>query len=210
MIPHLTLATLCNDIYAGQNGFDHYWVGDDVVVGLKVVDGANVIVLRGSVTTEDWMRDGAAVPVWHAGLGFLHAGFASGMDNVFTEICKVLDDKPIEITGHSLGGARARILTGLFAVNKIQVQQLCTFGSPKPAFINLARVIEKAGILHSSYRNRRDVVPTLPLFLPMWQHTEPWHVVDAAPAEDNLQALRDHSCALYVKALETTASDTPS
>lgn len=201
MIPHITLATLCNDIYESLDGFDHSWSVHDVIVGIKVVDGVNVIVLRGSVTTEDWLRDGNAIPVWHSGLGFVHAGFAQGLDDVFSEVCKVIGVGPIAITGHSLGGSRARLLAGLFAVNKIPVEQLCVFGSPKPAFINLKRIIEKSGMLHFSYRNRRDCVPTVPAFLPFWEHTEYWTAVDAAPAEDDLEPLRDHSCALYVKAL---------
>lgn len=201
MISHLILAQLSSDIYASPDVFDKYWVADDVIVGLKVVDGVNVIVLRGSLTAEDWLRDGCAVPVWHEKLGFVHAGFMQGMDDVFTEVCKALDEKPIEITGHSLGGSRARDLAALFTVNKIQVQQLCTFGSPKPAFINLARIIQKSGMAHFSYRNRNDVVPTLPHLLPFWEHTEPYVALDAAPEVDNLEPLRDHSIALYIKAL---------
>jgi hypothetical protein len=199
------LAGLCNDLYAGADGFVQVWTQDDVVVGLARVDGADVLVLRGSMTAEDWLRDFEAVPEWHPQLGYCHSGFLRGMDDVFAS-ARAIVGPAVAITGHSLGGARARILAGLFAVNGLPVAQLCTFGAPKPAFVNLARIIQKSGMVHSSYRNRRDVVPTVPLTVwPFFEfvHSEDWTACDAAPEATNLEPLRDHSCALYVKALTT-------
>lgn len=208
MIAAHVLAELCNDLYAGDAGFAQVWANDDVVVGLARVDGADVLVLRGSVTAEDWMRDFAALPVWHDKLGFVHAGFAMGMDDAFAEVRAAVGPRVV-ITGHSLGGARGRILAAMFAVHGMQVEQLCVFGSPKPAFANLGRIIEKSGMAHESYRNRRDVVPTVPLRIPPFLdfvHTEPWQACDAAPGEKDLEPLRDHSCALYAQALGARAA----
>lgn len=198
----IQFAQLSAAIYAGA-GFDRVWTLDDVVVGLKRVNETDVLALRGSLTAEDWVRDLEAIPEWHPGLGFVHSGFIAGMDDVFAAVRGVVGPK-VAITGHSLGGARARLLAGLFAINQMPVDQLCVFGSPKPAFTNLARVIAKARMQHTSYRNRNDVVPTLPLTIePLldFVHTEAWTPVSAAPASDDLQALRDHSMALYVQAL---------
>ena len=192
------LATLCQTIYTDSTDWDQYWTSDDVVVGLK----GDVLVLRGSLTAEDWARDAAGFPIWHTGLGFVHAGFIAGMDDVLSEVSKAVVN-PI-ITGHSLGGARARLLAGLFAYNDFECQGVVTFGSPKPAFLNLARLLEKSGMEHTSYRNRNDIVPTLPLTVPPcfdFVHTEPWTAVDAAPADTNMEPLRDHSIALYLKAM---------
>ena len=204
MIPAHDLAALCQSLYAGDTGFANIWTFDDVVVGHARVGDVDVLVLRGSVTAGDWLRDFEAMPVWHDKLGFVHAGFVAGMDDVFAEVLPFCQGAKVAITGHSLGGARARILAAMFAVNGLAVDQLCVFGSPKPAFVNLARIIQKSGMTHASYRNRRDVVPTVPLTIaPFFDfvHTDDWTPCDAAPEASNLEPLRDHSCALYVEAL---------
>jgi hypothetical protein len=197
----LALAQQCAQIYASAAGWLHYWETDDVVVGHAQVDGTDVLVLRGSVTAEDWLRDAEALPAWHPQLGFCHGGFLRGMDDVFAEVRAVVGSK-VAITGHSLGGARARILAGLFACNGLPLETLCVFGSPKPAFANLARVIEKSGTSHISYRNRNDVVPLAPITVaPVFDfvHTENWIALNAAPAQTNFEPLRDHSIELYVQ-----------
>ncbi len=201
MISAVNLAILCNALYTGE--MQPKWTCDGVVIGLATINGADVLVLRGSVTAGDWLRDFAAVPVWHDKLGFVHAGFAVGMDDAFAEVRAAVGPRVV-ITGHSLGGARARILAALFAVHGIAVEQLCVFGCPKPAFVNLSRIIAKSGMQHDSYRNRNDVVPTVPLTLAPFLdfvHTEGWTVCDAAPTDTDLTPLRDHECALYIKAL---------
>lgn len=200
MVTRLMMAEACSNLYERDTGWDHYWAIDDVVVAHQHIDDTDLLVLRGSLTAGDWVRDALAVPVWHDQLGFVHAGFLKGMDEVFAEVRKVVGPKVV-ITGHSLGGARARILAALFAVDGLRSGVLHTFGSPKPGFMNLARIVQKSGWEHSSDRNRNDIVPTLAM-LPYWEHTEPWTPVNAAPAEDDLAPLRDHSMALYFQAAQ--------
>lgn len=198
-----TLAQLCNLIYDQAEGWDDYWSLDDVVIARS----GNTLVLRGSVTTEDWLRDGDAMPVWHSRLGFVHRGFVTGMDDVYAEV-KDKVQAGFTITGHSLGGARARILAALFAVNGMPPAKVVTFGSPKPAFINLRRIFEKSPIEHISYRFGRDVVPTLPP-IGDFVHTEEWIALEGHSAPENLEPLRDHSMDLYCKALTPLATPKP-
>lgn len=203
-LPASILASLSNDIYDDPNTLTVAGVTFKIVT----MNGVSVVVLRGSDTAQDWMRDATAIPVWHDKLGYCHSGFLLGMDSVYALVSKAVGSR-IAITGHSLGGARARILAAMFTVDGVQVEQLATFGSPKPAFINLARIIQKSGMDHRSYRNRNDVVPTVPLSLSPFLdfvHTEDWIPVNAAPSQENLQALRDHSCSLYVKGCQTLES----
>jgi Lipase (class 3) len=203
MTPYL-MAQACNNIYTIDTGWDHYWVIGGVVIAHQKVGDTDMLVLRGSTTAEDWVRDSEALPMWHPQLGFCHAGFLAGMDDVFSTVKDVVGPR-FFITGHSLGGARARLLAALFTVNGLKVDTLCVFGSPKPGFVNIQRIIEKSGMVHLSHRNRNDAVPLLPSILPLWCHTEPWLNVDAAPAIDDFEPLRDHSCALYVRALSVSA-----
>jgi hypothetical protein len=204
MVTHLMMAEACDNLYSQASGWDNYWTIGGVVIAHQRIDDTDLLVLRGSLTTEDWVRDALAVPVWHDQLGFVHAGFAEDMDDVYATVSKVVGPK-VAITGHSLGGARGRILTALFAVSGKPIDELVTFGSPKPGFINLARVVQKCGSAHTSYRNRNDIVPTLAM-LPCWEHTEPWTALNAAPAQDDLAALRDHSATLYRAGLQNLTS----
>ncbi len=196
----LLCAQLSAAIYSDDSVWDHRLEADGVVCAHKKTEEGDYLVFRGSLTIEDWMDDFAAVPTWDREVGFVHGGFLGGMDEVLEKVLEAVQG-PLTICGHSLGGARARIAAGKLLVRGKPVAGLCTFGSPKPAFVNLRRVIEKSGVPHISYRNRNDVVPMVPLLLPQWQHTEAWTAVDSAPGADDLDALRDHSSSLYVTAL---------
>ena len=174
-----------------------------VVFGHAKVGDVDVIALRGSENIDDWMHDFTAIPQWHRQLGFCHAGFLHDMDDVFAAVRGVVGAQVI-ITGHSLGGSRARILAGLFACNGLPVDTLCTFGSPKPAFVNLARIIEKSGMKHSSYRFYNDIVPTVPLTIEPFLdfvHTEPYIQLVGHSGQSDFSPMRDHAIDNYMTAL---------
>jgi len=198
--PHI-LAQLCADIYDAPDAHPwlNYWTKDDVVVGHIRIGDVDVLVLRGSVTAIDWMRDCEAWPGKHPQLGYVHSGFMSGMDDVFAETRAVVGTNLV-ITGHSLGGARARLLAALYVANNLPVQQVTVFGSPRPGFLQVSTLIRRVPI-HTSYRNRNDPVPLVPTIFPEWQHPEPWIQVDSPLADDVLEGAHGHAIHLYVKAL---------
>lgn len=203
----LRCAQLSAAIYDAGGTWDHRWEVQGIVCGHVHEDGVDVLAFRGSVTVEDWMDNADAWPRWDRELGFVHRGFLDGMDALLAQVIPVLTPGcPIAVTGHSLGGARARIAAAKLLVRKFPVSRLVTFGSPKPAFVNLARVIQKAGIDHRSYRNCNDPVPLVPGILPEWQHTEPWTALAARPGREDLDPLRDHFIARYVEALGSAAA----
>ncbi len=200
------------DVYDDPSKHDwlHYWTMDQVVCGHHLsADGlTDIFAMRGTKEVIDVIRDIMTLPVWDAELGFVHHGFILGVDDVLSEIHAATSGNGLKkaFTGHSLGGARARLAAGKMAVRGFPVERLWTFGSPKPAFTNLKRIIEKSGMDHGSARNRNDIVPTVPLTLGPaldFVHTEDYISIDAAPSDDNMEALRDHASALYQKAIHT-------
>ena len=199
MISALQAAQLCVQVYASADDWDHYWTTDDVVIGHKRIGADDVLVFRGSVTAEDWMRDAEAVPFPDTEIGLVHAGFLTGMDDALVQVRPVLRGN-IVVTGHSLGGARARIAAAKMVVRGWNITQCTTFGSPKPGMAELALALRSSQVTHTSYRNLDDPVPTLPPG-DAWVHTDEWIAVSAAPAPSNLGDLKDHGIALYVQAM---------
>jgi pimeloyl-ACP methyl ester carboxylesterase len=191
----LALAQLCQALYASA--------APAMAAGIAYEVTDSVICCRGSQVTEDWIRDFAVLPRWTR-LGVVHAGFWAGMLDLYAAVKGVTN--PV-IVGHSLGAAHARLLAGLFILDGKPVRDLVAFASPRPAFANLRRVIEKGGAPHRSYRFSNDPVPTVPFEIPFlpdaltWQHTEPWTKLAGTTGDENLDPLRDHAIANYVTAL---------
>lgn len=203
MIAPLECCEYARDIYdpVPVGRFD--WVREvsGIVVGYNVAE--NVLAFRGSQTAEDWIRNFIAIPAWDDDIGFCEAGFLIGVDDVVSAVRG--DIKPgVVLPAHSLGGAHARLVAAKLIKSGFDVAQLCTFGSPKAGFINHARILQKSGMAHTSYRNRNDVVPTVPLTIEpcfAYVHPEAWTALNSAPATDNLEPLRDHAIDLYQKGL---------
>ena len=180
------------------------WFINGVQANLTRIDGDYVVVLRGSLTAEDWVRDLDALPYHDSMLGWVHKGFNEGLIDIYKAIRNCTGGEPISFTGHSLGGARARLLSGMCIINNIKVKNLVTFGSPKPAFIGLKDIIDNSGITHVSYRNNEDIVPTLPETLPPvfnYVHTEDYILLDGGQDDGIEGKIKDHSINLYVAAL---------
>lgn len=185
------LAQACQALYAS--------IAPAAAGGISYEVTGSTIVCRGSQSADDWLADFDAIPFWTP-LGFVHMGFWLGMPALFDAVKGIPNPT---ITGHSLGGAHARVLAGLFCLAGLPVAELVTFASPRPAFPNLQRVIEKSGIVHRSYRFHNDPVPLVPfpLALMPWTHTEEWIALDGTTEPENLDPLRDHSITNYIDML---------
>jgi hypothetical protein len=150
-----TLVDLCAAIYegAGTTQWDHLDKGADDLVywGLKKLPEANVVVFRGSITFNDWLEDFKAVPI-ETKIGTVHEGFYEGMEKQWGELQALLtDDKPVYVTGHSLGAARADILCGLMVVDNKSPARRVVFGEPHPGLPDFAKLI--ASLTGTSYCN---------------------------------------------------------
>jgi hypothetical protein len=211
MITHLKLARLSNEIYNNPKHFkwDNYWQHDDVVVGHLKVCNEDIIVFRGTDNVKDALRDLSFWPKKHLKLGYCFDGFLTGLDDVFEETKAVVGEN-VYITGHSLGGARARLLAALYIINSLPVKELCVFGSPKPAYKKVAQIIQNSDTKHISYRHSADLIPKQPPTL--WPflryiHTEQWIELQGDAASSEFKDVEDHMMVRYIKALKELEKD---
>lgn len=214
MITSFRAAELCAALYGRVTDnpvkFSQIDYGDDDGVCWAVArEGLDdVVVLRGSVTPEDWIADVMAVPYVSRRLGPVHHGFYLGLDNVWEDLQIVLrKGSPTILVGHSLGAARAALLAGFMVTdNRIPTARI-VFGEPKPAFQQLADLTKD--VPTQSFRCgdgiNHDVVTSLPFNIPrlglLYVHqTTLIDVVTQADPNDQSGMFTFHHIELYMKA----------
>lgn len=138
-----------------------------------------IIAFRGSESARDWITNAKLVtdpgPLLDSQV---HEGFQDALFPVVIKIVSVIyqfdpnREKDIWITGHSLGGALAVLLTAMLIIDEIKVKGLYTFGAPRVGNTKFAEEFDKnfQGI---SFRvvNEGDLVPHLPSDPPFY-HTK--------------------------------------
>lgn len=210
------VASLCALIYqptAIISGFDRFDAGldDGVCWALKKVDGFDIVIFRGSITLQDWIRDFRAVAM-PTRIGHVHVGFFAGLEQVWTEL-RPLIDQPVIVAGHSLGAARADVLAGLMVADNAAPVARVVFGEPKPGLLDFADLIK--GIPARSYRNgdarHHDLVTDLPFSFPPLQYVHPTPIVPVCckPHGDEFAQLGVfawHHIELYETALAVLAT----
>ena len=208
---------------------------DGICWALKREGDIDVIVLRGSTTPQDWFRDldamadpfpsklhrfddllhyiGFAIdalPTHHAFLGPVHPGFLAGMEDAYAAMRPLLGENVV-VCGHSLGGARSAILTGLMVHDGRPPLACVTFGQPRPGFAPLARLI--AGVPQRSYQNGSpdrilvDMITEVPIALGPedYVHPVPLTPICEAPGAAAVAArgiFAWHGMNLYLRAVE--------
>jgi|SRR5579871_2507186 len=210
-----TLAGLCASIYGhgAPVAWDHYDAGDDdgVCWALKRLDGVDVVVYRGSADLGDWIEDFRALPI-ATRIGTVHNGFHAGMEHAWAD-ARVLLRQPAIITGHSLGAARAAVVTGFMIKDGLAPIARVVFGEPKPGFADLAALV--ASVPGRSYRNgdgtHHDLVTDVPLTLPPADYLHPTPIIPvcAKPAPDDPWGpFSFHHIELYQAALAAIPKET--
>jgi Lipase (class 3) len=176
------IASYCGTIYkptAIISGFDHFDGGldDGVCWALKKLPGYDVVIFRGSVTLRDWIADFRAIAA-PSRIGHVHLGFYAGMEQVWSEL-RPLINQPAIVAGHSLGAARAGIMTGLMVKDGAAPVARVVFGEPKPGLLDFAKLVE--GVPARSYRNgdatHHDLVTDVPFSFPPLQYMHPTPIV---------------------------------
>ena len=146
-----------------------------------------VVAFRGSETPttldglKDWLLTNAnnylILPDGQSGTEFaaagvgarFHRGFLDALAMVWEPLFSAVDqaqkakERPLWITGHSLGGAIALLAAWRFRRNFLAVQEIVTFGGPMIGNDTAARAFEQefAGKIYR-YVDLEDVVPHLP------------------------------------------------
>lgn len=132
--------------------------------GLKdwlLTDAVNLLILpQGRLGTD----------LAAAGVGArFHQGFVDALEEVWEPLYQAIKsetdrlDRPVWITGHSLGGALAQLSSWVLQRQFISVHQVCTFGGPMIGNKNATAAYDQefAGRVFR-YVNAPDPVPLLP------------------------------------------------
>lgn len=223
MIADAQLAALCVASYLepSQSGvaWDHFDTGesgDQVRWGVKRVGADVALILPGSRTFMDWLRDFMtfADPFHHDDVGPVHPGFLSGMRTLERELAQLVGKtEPLYITGHSLGAGRAGILSGLLVLDGWKPAARVVFGEPKPGFVQLADIIKD--VPGRSYRNgdarHHDQVTDVPFSFPPEQYVHPTPIIPVCARPDGglfaeFGVFAWHHMPLYQAALESPTS----
>jgi hypothetical protein len=176
------IASYCGMIYkptAIISGFEHFDAGldDGVTWALKKLPGFDLVVFRGSVSLQDWIRDFRAIAV-PSRIGHVHVGFFSGMEHAWADL-RPLVNQPVIVAGHSLGAARAGVMCGLMVADGAAPVARVVFGEPKPGLMDFADRIK--GVPGRSYRNgddlHHDLVTDVPFSFPPLQYVHPTPIV---------------------------------
>lgn len=137
---------------------------------LLTSEQSSVLAFRGSGSAVDWVSDFIAQqtpyrPVKNS--GYTHKGFTdiymSARDQILTLMEQLPADKPLFITGHSLGGALATLAAADIAANTpIKSPIVYTFGAPRVGDPKFVRNYNNLVGTHWRFQNEYDIVPHLP------------------------------------------------
>ncbi|NBD23954.1 lipase family protein [Paenibacillus glycinis] len=133
-------------------------------------DRGVILAFRGTISPTDWITDMIAQQVAFKPIGkgcLAHRGFTdvymSARDTIFRLLKETPAEKPLFVTGHSLGGALATLASVDIAVNRKTASLITyTYGSPRVGDPGFVRRYNAAVPVSFRVQNEFDVVPHLP------------------------------------------------
>lgn len=155
------------------------WLGTDparIVIAFRgtesptTIDGLKDVLLTDALNLLVVPEGRLGHDLAAAGVGArFHKGFADAIAAVWPPLCAAVEaevqrsDRPIWITGHSLGGALALYAAWLLKRKFVPVQEVCTFGAPMIGNRAACDAFDREfrGRIFR-YVNGRDPVPKLP------------------------------------------------
>jgi hypothetical protein len=121
-----------------------------------------VVTIRGTANFANAEEDAEYLPVFNDKLGiYLHKGFDQDSTAIYQQLKPRLDkNKPVRITGHSLGAAIATVLMMHLDTDGYSLEASVNFGQPK--LTNGDGVARFAHLPMTRVVDENDVVPMLP------------------------------------------------
>ncbi len=181
-----------SDLYNLLCSSSYRKVGDDVDYSIVYDQDENMVRLMfiGSTTKRDWVNDfrfPAKLYKKQENWFLVHRGFGDAWQSARDDVMNDLQESmllvesfgaKVQIIGHSLGGAFAQLAAEDYMYQfGHQVDEVVTFGSPKPIFGLLSKKhFKKAAKKWSQYRYSWDIVPWAPPFL--GYHNVSSHIID--------------------------------
>jgi hypothetical protein len=174
--------------FRGELGLEARLISaDNTQVYVAQSDEVVLVAFRGSQCPnsldglKDWLLTNAnnylILPEGRFGTDFVaagvgarfHRGFMEALDEIWAPLYSAVDEamrsaeRPLWITGHSLGGALALLSAWRFERNFVAVDAIVTFGAPMIGNQAAAQAFEKAFAAKiARYVNFEDPVPLLP------------------------------------------------
>jgi hypothetical protein len=167
---------------ASLNPSNFVWIDlktvyQDICAFIVTTAESHLLVFRGTKIFQDWMEDLDSTPArfdWvfsgSPSIGEIHAGFghclAEKIQEIVSDLAKRDLNKPLLISGHSLGGALAALAGAYFITSgktMPTISKIYTFGQPRIGlygFCNFYSRILSDKLIR--FVNQNDVVPRVP------------------------------------------------
>lgn len=152
----------------------------------------------------DVIRDLRFIPWFDRRVGWSHAGFLKGARAAIERglIGELDKNKPIYLTGHSLGGALALNAAAILASEGFDVKRVITFGAPKSFRKKTARNFRALKIEVFQYCNPGDPIPLMPFKWWGFRHIN--KIITKRPAVEKLpMSLNNHMLPHYREGIDS-------
>ncbi len=225
---------ILNDLRSKDKGFKSIKSANKSSAQAMLVEHNDYLCMafRGTDEVADWIDNLNAFP--QEGLfGKFHRGFWGSVEDVWTIIngtykrLNAEKQRPLFITGHSLGGAMATVAASRFIDKDLPFVSVYTFGQPRSMTRETARIFNsEAGSRCYRFQNNEDLVTRVPARLMGYSHVgkclyidedkkihrDPgfWfkfvdlvqRAVDVVATEKSFEGIKDHNIAAYLEAIE--------
>ena len=178
----LSLPRLCADACA--QSYRAATIETDLAHVLKLdTDRGTILAFRGTDSIRDWLID-ARVERTDLGFASVHSGFWRSVNSIFPQIL-IFDQRscptPVILTGHSKGGAEAKLCAFLLARAGRPITAVVTFGAPRAGDSrwrilynatpnNFAFPQSTLGSITQRWIHEEDIVPRLPVWVTGYRH----------------------------------------
>lgn len=157
-----------------------------------VYNNQTYISFRGTDDFKDIIDDINIFPKYDKNYGWVHRGFYNSVveieDLVFNALAYLTAwDKNIHISGHSLGGAIASIMSVKLSRFGMNVKSVRTYGSPKPGKGEFKKIFNKFIKDSRHYEFPKDPVAKVPRSYMWWK--QPGEVVELDYDKDETNIL---------------------